>query len=622
MADALTRLAAAAGILPKYTDLTGLPRPTAPETARALLAAMGLPAETDEQAQGTLDALADAPLPRDVICLAGRRPPLEPQGDWVLSLEDGTVSEGRGRLPAVPLGIHTLQADGQRHTLLAAPRRLPLPPRSWGMIVPLYALSATGIGSYDDLATLAEGLGAQGAGFAGLNPVHAGFPAAPEVFSPYTPSHRRRLNVMHLATGTGADGPLIDYRAEVPARMAALRTRFDAGTDPAFDTWRAAEGPALDRFATHQALSFVHGPFWDAWPKALQDPGNPQVQTAAAGLQRDIAFHAWLQWQAEQALDAAQARARASGMRFGLYLDLAVGTHPHGAETWEDRHSFAPGVSLGSPPDAFSAQGQCWHIAPFNPRALRAGAYAPLSETLRRQLRFSGLLRIDHILGFERAFWVPLSGNVPGGYVAMPRDAMLAVVRIEAARAGACIVGEDLGNLPDGLRGALKDSGVLGCRVAMFERTAWGDKPRFRRPGGYDAAAIASFSTHDLPTWDGWRSGADLAARARLGSLPDPALTRENTLRKAEVAALDRVLDSSDTDGMHAFLARSRSRLVAVQVENLLGIEDQPNLPGTVEEFPNWRQRLPVPSGSLARHDGVTRVAQIMRNANRSGEGP
>ena len=288
---------------------------------------------------------------------------------------------------------------------------------------------------------------------------------------------------------------------------------------------------------------------------------------------------------AETALEQAQARARGAGMRFGLYLDLAVGTHPSGAETWEDRDSFAHGASLGAPPDAFSADGQNWGLAPLNPLALRARAYAPLAETLRRQLRLAGLLRIDHILGFDRAFWVPQ--GAPGGYVTMPREAMLAVVRIEAARARATVVGEDLGNIPDGLRGSLKASGVLGCRVMMFERTGW-HPPRFRRPGAYDAAAIASFSTHDLPNWDGWRAGRDIDARARLGSLGPEAAADQAAHRRDEVAALDAMLAEGTAtppqgdalaDAMHAALARSRSRLVAVQIENALRMPDQPNLP-------------------------------------------
>lgn len=603
MTETVLERAQRLGVVPAYTDATGKRHVTGPDTAQALLSAMG--ADHDDSA-----------LPRDVICIAGSVPDWVPDGPWHLTFEDGSDRRGSGPLPRLPLGIHRLvQENGARATLLAAPRRLPLPARDWGVIVPLYALSDRGIGSYDDLTTLARDLGTQGAGFLGLNPVHAGFPAAPGLFSPYTPSHRRRLNVLHLPGGAGSPGALVDYQTDVPARLAALRAEFDGfPDDPAFEAWQAAEGPSLRRFALHQALSFVHGPFWNDWPEDLQDPDSPACAKAAGTLSADMDFHSWLQWRAECALQAAQTTARDAGMSHGLYLDLAVGTHPFGAETWEDRGSFAFGASLGSPPDAFSADGQNWGLAPLNPRALRDAAYAPLAETLRRQLRLSGLLRIDHILGFERAFWVPQ--GAPGGYVQMPRDAMLAVVRIEAARARASVIGEDLGNIPDGLRGALKDSGVLGCRVTMFERTSW-QPPRFRRPGGYDAAAIASFSTHDLPTWDGWQQGADIAARARLGHMDSQAAQTEHKTRQAETRALARVLDRNDLDGLHAFLGRTRSRLVALQIENLLALPDQPNLPGTVDEYPNWRQRLPVSAKSLGRHQSVTRAAQILRDAKR-----
>lgn len=606
MANPVLQLAQSYGVVPSYTDATGKRHDLSEETAHALLAAMG--------SAGTDDT--KTVLPRDVICVAGSAPDWTPGGQWTLTFEDGAQTSGTGALPKLPLGIHRLvHSDGARATLLAAPKRLPLPARDWGVIAPLYALSDRGIGSYDDLTMLARDLGAQGAGFLGLNPVHAGFPAEPGLFSPYTPSHRRRLNAMHLPGGTGSMDPLVDYVSDIPQRMTALRAEFESfAGDPAFDDWVRSEGYSLQRFALHQALSFEHGAFWNSWPTDLQNPDSPACAQAARRLTPEMRFHTWLQWRAETALHRAQAAAKDAGMSHGLYLDLAVGTHPYGAETWEDRGSFAFGAALGSPPDAFSAEGQNWGLAPLNPRALRDRAYAPLAETLRRQLQLSGLLRIDHILGFERAFWVP--DGAPGAYVQMPRDAMLAVARIEATRAQAAIIGEDLGNIPDGLRGALKDSGILGCRLAMFERTG-PKRKRFRRPGSYDAAAIASFSTHDLPTWDGWQSSADIAAHARLGHLDAAAAKHETANRKAETQALAQVLDSDDLDGMHKFLGQCRARLVALQIENLLRLPDQPNLPGTVDEYPNWRQRLPVSAKSLGRHHSVTRAAQIMRDAKR-----
>ncbi|MCC1493228.1 4-alpha-glucanotransferase [Cognatishimia sp. F0-27] len=611
MTAATRPLARALGIVPRYTDQTGERRTTGVDSARALIAAMGV-----DPAANARDVLAD--LPEDLVVTAGAVPDFEPDGDWTLTFENGAQREGRGALPALPLGIHRLETgSGARVTLLAAPPALPLPPRCWGLIAPLYGLSATGVGSYGDLGPLLDGLGALGAGFLGLNPVHAGFPCAPEVYSPYTPSHRRRLNALHLVRGSDAADPLIDYAIETPARAAALDAAYAAFEgDPAFDAFVADEGAALQRFALHQALSERHGAFWNSWPAALRDPESAQTRAARAELGASIRRHAWFQWRAEEALSALQARARAGGMAQGLYLDLAVGTHPDGAETWEDAGAFALGASLGAPPDAFSADGQNWQLAPFNPLALRRRAYAPLAETLRRQLRVSGLLRIDHILGFERAFWVPQCG-APGAYVTMPRAAMLAVVRIEAARAGAAVVGEDLGNIPKGLQGALREAGIMGCRVAMFERSRW-KPPVFRKADAYDEAAIASFSTHDLPTWDGWLAGADIAAREAVGDLSAERASRETAIRATESRALVRRLGTASVDAMHRFLAATPARLVAVQVENTLGMQAQPNLPGTTTQYPNWRQRLPVAANALCATQGLADAAAAMAEAGRS----
>ncbi|MBN9046075.1 MAG: 4-alpha-glucanotransferase [Rhizobiales bacterium] len=617
--DPRLTLAAHMGVLPGFHDLTGIWRDTSVETAVALLAGIGVNAATWAEAEAAL-AEGHDDIPEDVISRAGERAALTFSADteWRLTFEDGTTAEGRGSdsLPVLPLGIHRLQAGGRAFTLLAAPHRLSLPDRCWGLIAPLYGLSQKGIGSYDDLAALASGMGGHGASFIGINPVHAGFPVETGCFSPYTPSHRRRLNVLHLAGGEGAEGPLIDYARDIPGRRAALRTQYTAfDGDERFDAWRAAEGESLALFALHQALSERHGAYWCDWPAELHVPSNPRVLAARAELEPEMRFHAWLQWRADSALSQAHEAARQAGMKHGLYLDLAVGTHPFGAETWEDPGSFAVGISLGAPPDPLGPDGQNWNLAPFNPLALRARAYAPFAETLRRHLRFAGVLRIDHVLGFERAFWVPR--GLPGAYMRMPRDAMLAVTRIEAARRGAVIVGEDLGVLPDGLQAALAQSGILGCRVAMFERDNW-EPPQFRAPEDYEISAIASFSTHDLPTWRGWRSGADIGERARIAGKPDEARGAELAFRATEVAALDSLLPDAGEDALHDFLARTPSALVGVQAEILLGMEAQPNLPGTVDEYPNWRIRLTVEASRLAADARAGTVARIMRGRGRS----
>lgn len=640
MTDPLAALAKEAGIVPSYTDQTGRRRRTGRATMRALLAAMGLPATSDAEAADHLArikaAQRDRPLPEWTVVEADRPPRLDrPEGEiWRLTREDGSTAEGRGPLPALPLGLHRLEVSSHACTLIAAPPRLPAPDRDWGVMLPLHALRPPergGLADYDDLRIAGEALAAHGAGLLGLNPIHAGFLADPTNFSPYTPSHRRRLSVFHVPVADSQDdtpapsGPLVDYAVEIPARRAALRRAFDAfraaGGDPDFDAFRRAEGDALESFALHQALSDVHGAYWTGWPAALQDADSAETRAAAQDLTDEVTFHAWAQWRARAGLLRANEAMHAAGMAHGLYFDLAVGTHPAGAETWEDRDSFGYGVSLGAPPDAFSADGQSWGLAPFNPRALIAKGFAPLAETLRTQLQLSGALRIDHILGFDRAFWVP-EGDAPGAYVQMPRDAMLAVVRMEAARAGAVVVGEDLGNIPRGLRGALDASGILGCRLQLFERE---DDTTFTRPEKFDRTAIASFSTHDLPTWAGWRKGLEVEARRDLGHITRDFAQSELDRRGSEVAGFDAMTAAHrppDTppdspEAMHHALAATRSALALVQIENVLGIETQPNLPGTVDEYPNWRQRLPLAPKELADDPGLARTAVIMRDHDR-----
>ncbi|AJE47778.1 4-alpha-glucanotransferase [Celeribacter indicus] len=621
MADARLDLAERLGFHRRYHDQTGVAHDLGVESAVALLAALGQPAATEAEARERL-AEGDDDLPWDVVFAAGTRPWVDiGEVPWELTREDGERIEGRGAasLPELPLGIHRLVAGGRRVTLLAAPPRLALPERAWGLIAPLYALSEKGIGSYGDLARLARALGPKDAAFLGINPVHAGFPTVPEHFSPYSPSHRRRLNVIHIPTPTGQPGALVEYPRETPERLHALRRAFEADrAPPAFEAFLEAEGPALRTFALHQALSQIHGAFWCGWPEALRSPGGTEAARAREELGEEIRFHAWMQWRAHEALSEAQAAAKAAGMAHGLYLDLAVGTHPHGAETWEDPEHFALDVSLGAPPDAFAADGQTWGLAPFNPRALRENSYAALAETLARQFRYAGILRIDHILGFERTFWVP--DGAPGTYLTMPRDPMLAVARIEAARAGGLVIGEDLGNIPDGLREALAASGILGCRVAMFERSDW-HAPVFKPAAAYDEAAIASFSTHDLPTWRGWRKGADITARMTADNLDAAQGEAALASRTREVAAFDALLPETDEDALHGFLAATPTRLVGVQAEIVLEMEDQQNLPGTTTEYPNWRIRLPQGVETMSDMGNMERVAQIMRRNDRVGRG-
>ena len=620
MSGDLAALAEAHGILPRYVDQTGRPRDTSRETALSLLAAMGVTISNEAEAADRLAALrseeAGRALPSWIVTeptvptyLAGLT------DEWVLTREDGHETEGRGpSLPPLPLGIHVLSTHRGATTLLCAPPRLPAPARAWGVTAPLWGLRGAGepgFGDFDDLKRTGEALSAAGAAFLGINPIHAGFATEAGWASPYSPSHRRRLNPLHVAVpGRGASaGPLVDYHTEVPAKRTALRAAYDGfAVDAAFDAFLAAEGEDLTLFATHQALSARHGALWSEWPRHLQTPAGAMGGVPTV----EIRYHAWLQWMAHRQLTDAQAALTQAGMRYGLYLDLAVGTHPHGAETWIEPGSFARGVSLGAPPDALGPEGQTWNLAPLDPRSLVAGHFRTLAETLRQQLRYARLLRIDHILGFDRAFWV--APGCPGAYVRMPREAMLAVVRIEAARAGATIVGEDLGNIPDGLQEALAASGILGCRLLQFMR---GGDGRATPADAYAELALASFGTHDLPTFAGWAHGSDIRARAAMGRIDAATGAGELTRRSDAASAFFEEAGGDTALAMHRFLARTASVLAAVQAEDVLGMTEQTNLPGTIDEHPNWQRRLPAPGEALAQGPAMAGIASAMREAGR-----
>ncbi|MBD3678451.1 MAG: 4-alpha-glucanotransferase [Rhodobacteraceae bacterium] len=627
MTDPVAELAAASGILPRYTDTTKTVRETSRETEVAILAAMGIRAGTEAEARESLADLQTGrgSLPDWAVVETGARPMLAIDADqeWRLHFEGGECHEGRGpdSLPVLPLGRHRLELGDQITWILAAPTSLAPPGRGWGLTVPLAGLRGPkngGFGDFNDLREAGLAAARAGAGFIGINPVHAGFPTDATAFSPYSPSHRRRLNTLHVALGDAPpeEGPLIDYHAAIPAKRIALRRAFDAfeaaGSSPEFEAFLAAEGEPLRRFALHQALSDRHGPYWTDWPAEFQDPASPAVAEAARDEAQAIRFHAWAQWMAATQLGSVSRDLQDAGMAHGLYLDLAVGTHPAGAETWMERDQFAQGASLGAPPDAFAPDGQTWGVAPLNPTALIADGFRTLAETLRAQLRHARLLRIDHILGFDRAFWVP--EGAPGAYVKMPLQAMLAVARIEAARAGATIVGEDLGNIPDGLQDALAASGILGCRLIQFEQK----DGAFKGAESYDSQALASFGTHDLATWAGWGKGADIAARVELGHIdPERGKVAFQT-RQAEAEALQAAIGGDGSaEAMHRFLGRTAARLVTVQVEDVLDIKDQPNLPGTIDDYPNWRQRLHIGAGEFALDPRLGRVGEIMKATGR-----
>ncbi len=677
--DCLRQLAENAGILARWHDLSGQEQQAGPETQRALLRAMGLQAESTAETRETLAALeaerTARRLPEEVVLTAGERIhiPLANPAAWRLELESGEVQDGRAEeavtmTPAA--GLHRLVVGDQSCLIIAAPARVPaieacLRPgrrRAWGAMAALYglrSLRSLGIGDYRDLAEAAEQLAALGADFIGINPVHARGAANPGI-SPYSPSCRSALEPRHIAVDCvpgfadcAAAQQLLNANAE---RMAAVKTKdlldyplhdaihgkllralfdhFEAtqpGPAAEFADWRMGAGAAVEGFAHFEALSLRRGADWRHWPEALHSPRAAAVLAFAAEQPDELRYHAWLQWLAERQLAAAQKAARDAGMAYGLYLDLAVGVRPGGADSWADATCFAHGVSLGAPPDAFNPAGQDWSLAPFNPRGLRQAGYRPFVRMLRLAMRHAGIIRIDHILGIKRCFWVPGNGT-PGGYVRYPMATLLALIRLEAARSGCVVVGEDLGSVPEGLRDELADAGLLGCAVMQFEKE--GDA--FRPPEDYRPATLASFATHDTPTLRGWWEGRDIVLRRDLGQITLEAAAAAQAQRRVERIALARLLarhgllpagcdaeappedaDEEFTEALHALLAHSPSGLLALQLDDALGVVAQQNLPGTVDTYPNWRRRYPIAVEDFATHRGLRGLATLWNEALR-----
>lgn len=657
---ALAELAAVCGVFDRFRDLEGVTRPTSPDTQRALLRAEGLAVNTPAEVRDTRAALRAEQQARVVevdIVIACDTPvsvPCDGPVTWHVTLEQGdaVVAEGRGEsrmdLPPLPMGVHVLHvqrgSNRTQGTLICAPGRTPSlhevagGDRSWGVVAALYGLRSErnhGLGDFEDLAQLSETLGAQGAGFLGVNPVHALGWAAPETISPYSPTHRGFLNTQHLALDQipGAtppvrihtDAALIDYATYGTRHRRALQqahAAFEQNATPADRDALAAftrdGGAALADFARFESLSTQLGPDWHHWPPALRSP-----QMARRDAMPDTAaFHIWLQWLADCQLQQAQTRARASGMALGLYLDLAVGARRDGAEAWGAGDTLARGVSLGAPPDHLSPAGQNWQLAAYAPGKLAAAGYAPLRQVLRQAMRHCGVLRIDHALGLNRSYWIPDDGS-PGGYIRQPFQALMAIIAIEATRAGTLIVGEDLGLVPEGFRDAMAARGFYGYSVLQYEKT---DTGAFRKTGDLRPQSLACFGTHDTPTIAGFSAGRDIDWWHKLGWIDTAEKTRAHQQRKREKADLlhtpagknPPTADPDLRDHIHRGLADGPAALVAVQLDDVLGLTEAQNLPGTVDTHPNWRRRSPVRTEDLAAHDGISTTARMMARAGRS----
>ena len=642
------------------------------DTPQAIATSLAeLQAERDHEAPPLIVTQVGEPT-RLPSSLAAAQAQIDYQDGGSLSLQID-----KGVLPAIDRpGYHQLAIGAQRLLLAVAPARCPEVPlrgglRAWGLAAQVYSLRRDGDGGFGDFTALgrfAQSAAAAGADALAVSPLHALFAADPHHYSPYSPSSRLLLNIAHIDPAAvfgeariaaieqrlqlAAERArlealtLIDWPAAMRCKLAVLQALWqevgeslraglgDTGQD--YAAFVAAGGVSLRdhaRFEALQAAQLAADPkrwHWRDWPDGLDDPHGPAVAAFAELHADEVAFHLFLQWLADRGLAAAQSASRAAGMQIGLIADLAVGTSNGGSYAWSRRNELLGGVAVGAPPDDLNALGQNWGLTALSPRALRRHGYAPFIETLRANLRHAGGLRIDHVLGLRRLFLIP--DGAPGSegvYLRYPFEDLLRLIALEAWRHGAIVIGEDLGTVPDGLRDVLAAYGLLGIRVLWFER----DHGFFVEPSRWPTTAISTTATHDVATAAGWWQERDLDWRAKLGHFgvdSDEAGERQARERDrhmlwgafvhAGVAAgeqpppgqMNAVVDAAD-----AYVALAPSPLALIPVEDIVGTDQQPNLPGTIDEHPNWRRRMPSVVGQLLNTVDAQRRLALVREARR-----
>jgi 4-alpha-glucanotransferase len=640
MSDAaVVELAEAAGILIDWEDAGGVQQRVSIESLRAVLSGLGLPCGTASDCVDSIERLrADTTETCRVLDVGDALTGLT--GKARLHLEDGgTRDVDLGAAPRIDVtGYHRLEWSGGEMPLIVAPAQCVAPPagsRRWGTAAQIYALRGDGpFGDFRTLADFVREAARAGADAVMMSPVHALFTIDPSRYSPYSPSSRRFLNPWYADAGPGwydgAQPDLIDWPGAVAAKLAALRTLYDGmRDDPAFEAYVSGASAELIDHARFEAL---HAHFlrtenaraWQDWPEAYRHPSTPAVADFASAHADDVRFNLFLQWRAEASLDAAGQAAR--GMRVGLISDLAVGLDAGGSHAWSRREELMLGIGIGAPPDAFQPAGQNWGITSFSPFALRQMAYRPFIDLLRSTMRHAGGIRIDHALGLRRLWVVPTGASpLSGAYLRQPEEDLLRLIALESTRANAIVIGEDLGVVPPGFRDAIEARGLLGMRVLPFERDEDGD---FTPPAQWDVPAVAMTSTHDLPPIAGWWEGRDIAWRERMGAEGDRAGERRDrahdranlwqactTAGVGEGAEPPAATPEPALDAAVAFTAATPCALAIIPAEDLFGLDEAPNLPGTIDEHPNWRRRLPDTADALfARPEVARRVDQIRQS--------
>ena len=695
--DMLLNLAQAAGIQVDWIDARGKKQKIAPDNLRGILDALDLPCASEAQCRDSIQRLQEEQarnaLPPLIAARTGLPQRLSRHAGlhgkrYQIRFEQGGQIEGRFPddtslpldLPAMPtFGYHRLQVDDRQATIAVAPPRaftvtdalaacardpdVMERERLWGLAAQLYSLRSAGdggIGHFGALATLARSAASHGASALAISPVHAMFHADRERFSPYSPSSRLFLNVLHidLAAVLGAEAlqqairvtgtdtaerlaqleklELIDWPQAAEIRLRLLRQLYQLfrqqGPNAEFDRFKTEGGEALFDHARYEAISsHIANCDWRVWRDGWGNPRSATVDAFAQLNATEIDFHLFLQWQAARGLAAAQQAARDAGMAIGLVADLAIGADIAGSQAWSRQSQMLLKLSIGAPPDLMNAQGQNWGLGALSPYAMRSQGYASYIDMLRAAFAYAGGIRIDHVLGLKRLWLVPQGGSAAqGAYLKYPQENLLRLIALESWRHRAIVIGEDLGTVPPGFSEQVAHAGLLGIRLQWFQRAG----ERFLAPGEWSPGAIATTTTHDLPTVAGWWQGVDVRWRSKLGMLEE-ASSEEQELAQREKdkqALWDAMQQAQGKDSsappkeppmveVIRFVGASTAPLALLPMEDALALPEQPNLPGTIDEHPNWRRRLPGNTdGMLERPDVAERLAALDKARRTWGE--
>lgn len=672
--DMLQALAQAHGVATEFWGFDGQRRSVSATTVRAVLRALGVRADSDDEISAALAAADAAPwravLPPcvvmrhgsdfalpvhvtegaavtvEILCESGDVVVPDQAMVWVNPREIDGRMVGRATfiIPgSIPLGWHTVVAHEEGHEpvsvpLAVTPDRLPAPrlarDRGWGIMAQLYSVRSErswGMGDARDLTELASFFGDLGADFLLINPLHATAPTIPQTPSPYLPATRRFVNPIYIRPEdipevgylSGPQRALVEWAAEdvrprnhtnAPidrdavweAKSQALEVIFAAGRSRArqraFERFCDEGGHGLQDFALWCALQERYQ--GTDFPPELATVSSPFVARQRRELADRIEYFCWLQWIMDVQLEAAQRTATTSGMGIGIMQDLAVGVHPVNSDCWANPEVFAAQIGVGAPPDMYNQRGQNWHQPPWRPDALARMAYAPLRDMVRSVLRHAGALRVDHILGLFRLWWIPAGAEAgQGTYVRYDHEAMVGILLLEAYRANAVVVGEDLGTVEPWVREYLASRGIYGTAVLWFEKDAQG----YPLPAAaFREGVLATVNTHDLPPAAGYLAGEHVDIRARLGLLMEP----EPTVRAAANLERERMIgrlfdhgllgedptEREIIEALHQYVAMTPAHLIGVSLTDAVGERRAQNQPGTDREYPNWK--LPLADGS------------------------